>query len=69
MPCVTHFTLNTGAKIPAVGFGTWQAPRGQVCQAVETALRAGYRHIDCAAIYRNEAELLTEDSKILVGRP
>ncbi|OBT98726.2 hypothetical protein VE01_03310 [Pseudogymnoascus verrucosus] len=51
------FTLNTGAKIPAVGFGTWQAAPREVEQAVETALRCGYRHIDCASIYRNEAEV------------
>ncbi|KAH8177284.1 aldo/keto reductase family protein [Sarocladium implicatum] len=57
MPLETHFTLNTGAKIPAVGFGTWQAKPGEVTAAVETALRCGYRHIDCAAIYRNEAEV------------
>ncbi|KAK0755860.1 LOW QUALITY PROTEIN: hypothetical protein N5P37_011536 [Trichoderma harzianum] len=56
MALPTHFTLNTGSKIPAVGFGTWQARPGQVEHAVETALRAGYRHIDCAAIYRNEVE-------------
>ncbi|KAK1624430.1 NADP-dependent oxidoreductase domain-containing protein [Colletotrichum phormii] len=57
MPLATHFTLNTGAKIPAVGFGTWQAGAHEVERAVETALRSGYRHIDCAAIYRNEAEV------------
>ncbi|KAK7408953.1 hypothetical protein QQX98_008897 [Neonectria punicea] len=57
MPLQTHFTLNTGATIPAVGFGTWQAPPGQVEKAVENALNSGYRHIDCAAIYRNEAEV------------
>ncbi|KAF4774295.1 GCY protein [Colletotrichum scovillei] len=57
MPLTTHFTLNTGAKIPAVGFGTWQAGPHEVERAVETALRSGYRHIDCAAIYRNEAEV------------
>jgi diketogulonate reductase-like aldo/keto reductase len=51
------FTLNTGAKIPAVGFGTWQAAPLEVEKAVEIALRAGYRHIDCAAIYRNETEV------------
>ncbi|VUC31393.1 unnamed protein product [Clonostachys rosea] len=57
MALPTHFTLNTGAKIPAVGFGTWQAPPGQVEKAVEAALRCGYKHIDCAAIYRNEVEV------------
>lgn len=51
------FTLNTGAKIPAVGFGTWQAAPHEVEKAVEVALRAGYQHIDCAAIYRNETEV------------
>ena len=53
----THYTLNTGAQIPAVGFGTWQAAPHEVEKAVETALRQGYRHIDCAAIYRNETEV------------
>lgn len=57
MALPTHFKLNTGAEIPAVGFGTWQAPPGQVEKAVEIALKSGYRHIDCAAIYRNEAEV------------
>jgi hypothetical protein len=51
------FTLNTGAKIPAVGFGTWQAAPHEVEKAVEIALKTGYRHIDCAAIYRNENEV------------
>ena len=51
------FTLNTGAKIPAVGFGTWQAAPKEVEKAVEIALKAGYKHIDCAAIYRNESEV------------
>ena len=49
--------MNTGAKIPAVGFGTWQAAPQEVERAVEEALKQGYRHIDCAAIYRNEAEV------------
>lgn len=57
MPLPTHFTLNTGARIPPVGFGTWQAPPGQVETAVEIALKSGYKHIDCASIYRNETEV------------
>lgn len=40
-----YFTLNTGAKIPAVGFGTWKAAPGDAGKAVEAALEAGYRHI------------------------
>lgn len=51
------FKLHDGNEIPAVGFGTWQAKPHEVEHAVETALRAGYRHIDCAAIYRNETEV------------
>ncbi len=39
------FTLNTGAKIPAIGFGTWKAAQGDAGRAVEAALDAGYRHI------------------------
>lgn len=40
------FTLNSGAKIPAVGFGTWQAKPNEVEYAVRIALESGYRHID-----------------------
>ena len=50
-------TLNSGQAMPVIGLGTWQAPAGQVGAAVKTALENGYRHIDCAAIYGNEAEI------------
>ncbi|KAL7418942.1 hypothetical protein Q5752_006626 [Cryptotrichosporon argae] len=53
----THFTLNDGRKIPVVGLGTWQSPKGEVAKAVEHAIKAGYRHIDCAWAYGNEAEV------------
>lgn len=44
-----------GARIPAIGLGTWRL-EGEVCaRAVEAALAAGYRHIDTAAMYANEA--------------
>mgnify|MGYP000171342606 CR=1 FL=1 len=49
------FTLENGVKIPVVGFGTWQTPDGDTAvNSVMWALRAGYRHIDTAAIYGNE---------------
>lgn len=57
MPLPSSFKLNTGASIPAVGFGTWQAAPHEVENAVEEALKQGYRHIDGAAIYRNEKEV------------
>ncbi|TDL19880.1 Aldo/keto reductase [Rickenella mellea] len=44
-------------RIPTIGLGTWQSERGEVGQAVLTALKAGYRHLDCAWVYRNEAEI------------
>lgn len=46
-----------GAKIPAIGLGTWEL-RGRTCaRIVEQALRLGYRHIDTAQIYDNEREV------------
>ncbi|MER7499488.1 aldo/keto reductase [Nonomuraea pusilla] len=47
--------LNTdGVQIPQVGFGVWQVPAEGAEEAVTTALRAGYRHIDTASAYQNE---------------
>ncbi|KAG8714117.1 hypothetical protein FRC09_017987 [Ceratobasidium sp. 395] len=52
-----HYTLPSGDQIPSIALGTWQAPRGQVGEAVKVALKSGYRHIDGAWIYRNEEEV------------
>jgi len=50
-------TLRSGGAIPVVGFGTWRAEPQQTENAVYEALKAGYRHIDCARIYGNESEV------------
>jgi 2,5-diketo-D-gluconate reductase A len=49
--------LNDGAEIPQFGFGVFQIPADQTVTAVRTALDAGYRHIDTAQMYGNEAEV------------
>jgi 2,5-diketo-D-gluconate reductase B len=52
-----QFVEANGAKIPAIGLGTWEL-RGRTCaRIVEQALRLGYRHIDTAQIYENEREV------------
>eukprot|EP00727_Mastigamoeba_balamuthi_P014464 m51a1_g9642 putative aldo keto diketogulonate reductase (311) ;mRNA; f:1164413-1165498 len=56
MPAVSTRQLNDGRFIPLVGFGTGIAPH-ESRTAVTAAIRAGYRHIDCAAIYGNEKEV------------
>ncbi|MGB2983493.1 MAG: aldo/keto reductase, partial [Candidatus Bipolaricaulia bacterium] len=43
-----------GAKIPALGFGTFRMKGEECTQAVENALKIGYRHLDTAEIYENE---------------
>ena len=47
--------LNDGREIPQLGLGVWQTPPAETAAIVETAIRVGYRHIDTAAIYGNEA--------------
>ncbi|KIJ05719.1 hypothetical protein PAXINDRAFT_141089, partial [Paxillus involutus ATCC 200175] len=53
----SHYSLPSGDKIPSVALGVWQSGKGEVGDAVKTALKAGYRHIDGAWIYKNEAEV------------
>ncbi|MFT3692716.1 MAG: aldo/keto reductase [Kofleriaceae bacterium] len=50
--------LATGASIPQIGLGVWQSPQGAATRdAVTAALELGYRHVDTARIYRNEADV------------
>lgn len=49
--------LSPGIAMPALGFGVFQIPPAQTGQAVRDALAAGYRHIDTAQVYMNEAEV------------
>ena len=52
------FTLHNGVEMPGIGFGTWKAKDGaDAYDSIIEALKAGYRHIDTAAMYRNEASV------------
>lgn len=53
----SHIILPSGDAMPALGLGCWQAPPAALVPAVKHALDVGYRHIDGATIYGNEASL------------
>src|SRR6195952_3462981 len=52
-----NFIEANGAKIPAIGLGTWELRERTCARLVEQALRLGYRHIDTAQVYENEREV------------
>ena len=50
--------LESGIKMPCIGYGTWQTPDGDIARkSVCDAINAGYRHIDTAAVYGNEVSV------------
>lgn len=49
--------LNDNTEIPVFGLGTWKSQPNAVKNAVVDAVKAGYRHIDCAYVYGNENEV------------
>ena len=65
---VPHRILYTGAKIPAIGLGTFGSDRyaaTEIAEAVLGASAIGYRHFDCAAVYGNEKEIGISLQKVL----
>ena len=54
---MTHDVLANGARIPAIGFGTYGMEREDMLRMIPAALEGGFRHIDTAQIYRNELEV------------
>jgi 2,5-diketo-D-gluconate reductase A len=50
-------SLTEGARIPLLGFGTWQINGADAVRATATALETGYRHLDTATVYGNEREV------------
>ncbi|KAJ3098233.1 hypothetical protein HDU97_004185 [Phlyctochytrium planicorne] len=53
----TFVPLNSGTKIPQVGLGVWQTSQNEATPVVISAIKAGYRHVDTAALYGNEKEV------------
>jgi diketogulonate reductase-like aldo/keto reductase len=65
------YTLANGTTIPAVGFGTFanEGASGETYKAVTHALKTGYRHLDCAWFYQNEAEVGDAVHDFLTAHP
>jgi diketogulonate reductase-like aldo/keto reductase len=69
MDITTRIKLNNGVEIPQLGLGVYQSPAGKATRnAVRYAIEAGYRHIDTAKIYGNEADVGKALDKIGIDR-
>jgi len=56
-PDIPTVSLRGGSAMPLLGFGTWQIRGESAYQSVRYALETGYRHLDTATYYRNEAQV------------
>jgi alcohol dehydrogenase (NADP+) len=54
---MNQLTFRNGDLLDSIGLGTWKSEPGEVYDAIRQAIKIGYTHIDCAWIYRNEAEI------------
>lgn len=54
---IPNVMLNSGYQMPQIGLGTWLAKGDDAVGAVKSAIKCGYRHIDCAFIYGNQKEI------------
>ncbi len=62
--------LSNGSEIPVIGLGTFGSDNysaSEIAKAVELAIKIGYRHIDCASVYMNEAEIGEALSGLMLG--
>jgi alcohol dehydrogenase (NADP+) len=65
---IPQITLSNGCQLPASGLGTFGSDNyhaEQIAEAVDFAIRNGYRHIDCASVYMNEAEIGTAMAQLM----
>ncbi len=49
------FTFDNGDQMPMLGLGTWKSDNQTIKPVIKQAFNIGYRHLDCAAVYGNEA--------------